>query len=671
MRRFHILWVLGLLLFLFTGCATEPPTPTPTLTPDVTPTATSTPRPAPVSAGRTIELTRPDDPSQQAFVRLINAASLSETVPSLNVYIEGLLVAGSLSLNGYTEPLGLLAGDYTLRVLPGGINLDQGEPIFQTPISLIGQQSLIYVLNGTPEALTLSTFIESTEPLNSDQSRVTLINAVSGSADISVQYEGGSLSAAFGQSSQPVVLPAGETTFTFSGIETPQTTNLQERGSYTFVLVGTSDNIQLVTARTSVPGLISVRAVNALASGEALDVYVGETSLAANLAFGRAGDRQQLVAQVQPVEVFSAGANRDTTEPLARGEINPLADESLSLVFVGEGEIVIYPEDISPTPPGETRVSFLNTISTAPRVYVATQTGPVEGIGDLNYAQQPQTASLSASNYTFFTYSSDEDAQQIEYAPDVQFETGLVYLYLLTGRIDEPPLILSESVGVVGETVDTSARVRFVNAVNSGDSVIFAVDGSPVTGNLNYSDGSPLLDLAVGDHVIEVKQGENTLTGLQITLETETSYSLYAYTDNESTVALFMLTEDASTTPSVRLVNLTSGVDSRFGLAVFPLTQPRPNIGRTAQSGVERRSMPIGAQSIANIDVANGSSSLSLPISTGAHEVYVVDMVQANIAATFGLVTFDPGQHYEIVVDQHPGSPQVDAFVIWYSDPGA
>lgn len=663
-----------------TGCATAEPTPTLTPTPDATPTITPTPPPAPVSASRALAFTRAGDPAQQAYVRLVHAAA---NAPAFDVYIEGLSVANNLSFTQNTEPMGIVAGDYTLRVMPTGVRLDEAEPIFQTPLTLNGQQSSILALSGTPEALSLSTFVESSHPLNSDQSRIAFINLIPG-LDVTIQHNGADITPTFpfGQVSNLVVLPTGEAVFNVLGggiALASHNVTLRGRVSYTVLLVGNSDNVRVIETRQNVAGLVNVRAINGLSSGQAVDVYLDEIPLANSLEFGRTHDWKAMVADIYTVSVYAVGRIDDTT-PLARVEINPAADESISLVIVGtknDVRVVSFREDMSPTAPDQARVVFLNALSTAPRVRVETQAGALENVGDLNFGQPPQTSRLPASTYTFFwnIVQNGIVGEQVEIAENLQFEAGRTYLYLMTGRLGQPPLILSTSVGTSHEAATiasgaASAQVRFVNALRDG--LAFAVDGNVVTALLNYGDGSGLVGVTEGDHTLEITQDGVSLASLELAFEPGNSYSIFAYGDMADS-ALLMAVPDTGLTPqgssSVRLVNLTAGADARFGLASFRLSEPGRHTSRLLTAPATetfRQSVQIGVQEVVGVDIGNQSFSTALPAPSGAHAIYILDNLQGSVAASIDELNLEVGHHYDIVVDQRPDSPRVDGFVIPY-----
>src|SRR5262245_60497056 len=111
----------------------------PTITPEApteTPTASG-----PTPTAPYIPQTIAENPSEQVFVRVVNA--MPDT-PAVDVYLELLAIATNLNFAQNTEPSGVVAGDYILRVVPAG-NTPTDSPLLEQPMSLQGGQSLILV----------------------------------------------------------------------------------------------------------------------------------------------------------------------------------------------------------------------------------------------------------------------------------------------------------------------------------------------------------------------------------------------------------------------------------------------------------------------------------------------------------------------------------------------
>ncbi len=687
-RVLFILFVLLVVAACDTPATPDPP-PTPTETPTLTPTITSTPLPQPTPLPRAIDMTRATDPSQQAYMRVIHAAP---DVPTFNVFVDRLAVATNLSYTQSTEPSGIVAGDYTLRVE----SVVESETLFQTSFSPKGGESLILLFTGTPDALKLSSFTESTEPLAKEQSRIAFIQAVEGSGNITMQQSDVDLTPplAFGSAALPITLSSDSINLDFrseSGILFTYPITLQERVNYTLALVGQPDNLTIIKAEIRAPGSASIRAINAATSLISVDVVLDNLPLAGNLEFSRASERQDVPARIYTVNVYSAGA--DPTTPLTTSQLIVNDDDIITLIVVGETEdlrVVDYREDLSPTSPTQTRVAFVNILSNVTNIRVETQAGPMQAVGDLGYAQPPQIAAFeTAGIYTFFwnRVEGGVAGEQVETAQNVVFEPGRTYLYLVTGVIDRPPLILSERVGIdeglegleLGvtptATPEIPTRVRFVNAVSGGLPMTFLLNESPIATGLAYSDGSEMNIANSGDNTIDAQVTESgeTLGSIIATFDPASDYSIVAFGFGTQNIQLLVISDSdvvfGGNSPHFRLINTTGSNDAQFGLAYSTSTATDTNPSRLSESPAGelfRRSIPFGVTTILGMEARPGMSSTVLLAPLRSNDIHVVDLVTNEIAATIRQVDLQPGTHYDVIAFQHPESQLVEAFVLPY-----
>ena len=424
-RHFYIL----IAILLVAACTTTPePTPTLTATPPPSPTLTRTPPPEPTALPSVQELTRASDPLQQAFLSVVHAAD----APIFDVYVERLAIATNLSFGQHTEPSGIVAGDYFLRVVPNGVRPDAGEILFETPVSFKGRDSLILVFTGTEDALAMSSFARQRDALDGGQSRITVIHAIPNEPPVSIAQAETPLVAplAFGNATAPITLAAGPTTLNFqSGTTalTPYSQNLLERISYTLVLAGDLTNLTIIELRNSVPGRANLRAVNASASIGPVDVYLNDEALATGLDFTRMSERVSRTAQSSTIAVYEAGADPNAAEPLLTDQLVANNDDYITLLLMGtpqDPRFVPYREDLSLMQPDEARITFVNSLPEAARVRIDTQSRPLTEVGDLNYAQPPRPIALSAGawRFTWMKMDGNQPVELVELADNVLLE---------------------------------------------------------------------------------------------------------------------------------------------------------------------------------------------------------------------------------------------------------
>ncbi len=697
MRRLS--WILVLGLFLLAGCQSQV---LPTLIPTATEPPTATPPPSPSPLPSVVELTRADDPSQLAYVRVVHAAP---DVPTIDIYVERLAIGTNLDFGAATEPANLVAGDYFLRVVPRGIRPDAGESLLEVPLSLAGSERAMLVFTGAPDALVMSTYPESLAPLDREQSRVTLINAIEGGMDIAAQHNDTELVAALpaAEASSPFTLPSGESSFTFQHnsttlIEYPVT--LQERTDYTLIAAGKADAPAVIQTQASVQGRANLRAIHAAPTIGTADIYLDEQPLAAGLEYSRASERQFVTSGMYTLTVYAAGADRATDDPIATVQLTANNDETLSLIVLGTEDdlrVVRYLEDLSPTRADEARVAFVNTFSDTPRVRVDTQSGFLTdaGMGDLNYGLEPLVINMPLSPHSFFwnAVESGETTTQIEYASDVQFEAGRSYLYLLTGRDDNQPLILSDSVGILssdpsdadadetstqqpGATGEVIPTARFVNAVYDSPALDLTLDGNVLASATAYASGSGLLPITAGTYTLDaVLSGTSEgIAAEDVTFDPGISYTIVAYGNSVDDARLFLMPDTnlilEGDPAHVRLFNATMAGDAHLALA-YSLTDragsnresaapPAPSYRRSMSFGIERV--------IAITDVAPQQASHVGIVPAGLLTLHLVDVLDepASLAGSITGVSIEPGGHYDIIAFQVPDSRLIRAFILPY-----
>ncbi len=686
-----------ILLAILTGCATAPEAvATPTVTPTIAPSPTRTPPPEPTALPSVLELTRATDPSQQAFLSVVHAAF---EVPIFDVYVERLAIATNLSFGQYTQPSGIVAGDYFLRVVPNGVRPDAGEVLYETPITLKGGDSLLLIFSGPPDALLMSYFQQPLEPLDGSQSRVTIIHALPAGPEITVQQAGVPLTSPipFGSAGFPIILAPGDTTLQLQSGDTTlldYSLNLLERSSYVLIIAGNASDLETLTvieSRNSVPGRANMRAINAAAALGPVDIYLDGEILANTLDFTRASDRQFKAAQVYSVSVFPAGADRTSVEPLLIDQVVANNDDYIDLLLMGSAQnlrVVTHREDRSLLTPGDARVSFANTLEQVPSARIETQSEILEEIGGVSYGQPPRSTDLSAGLYRFVWVQLDGNTptDAVEIATDIELQPGFSYLYLMTGRFGDPPIIFGDNIGIdsnlaelpAGElptpTPEIPTQVRFINAIKGGLPVDVLVDEQTLTSGLSYGNASAITGISPGDHTIEIRSAGQTLVSLQTPLEVSTPYTIVVFGFGTEPVELLLVDDSdlfqGGDPPHVRVINLTMAGELVLGLATSRAEGINPEttiFSESPQSESFRRSFAYGIDRLGTLNETTGRAASNVALAPlGPHDVHAVDTRLEMIAASFRQIDFQPSAHYDIIAFQNLDTMLVEGFAVRY-----
>lgn len=689
--------VVFLIAVLVSACApTSPATPTPTETPTPEPTATHTPLPEPTPLPRVLELTRATDPSQQAFLSVAHAAT---SISIFDVYVERLAIATNLNFGQSTQPSGIVAGDYFLRVVPNGVRPDAGEVIYETQLSVKGGDSLLLIFTSAADRLTMFTFQQPLAPLESNQSRITAIHAVPDGPEITMQQSGTSISVPmrFGNAAYPVILPPGEVTLNFQNVGAAPLThiiNLQQRFSYVLIIAGTPDNLTVIETRNPVPGLVNIRAVNASAPIGPVDIYLDGDLLAGELEYTRASDRQARPSRQYTVDIFATGADPTAIEPLLSTQIVANNDEYITLILAGEAQslrLLPYHENRSLTLPNRARVAVINTLPQVPRARIDLQDRTLTEVGELGFGSPPSVVDLPANTYRFawIRLENGSPVELVEVAENVQLVPGFSYLYLLTGRLNDPPVILSDNIGfdpnLVGispdvtptPTLEVPTRVRFVNAIKGSAPLDVFIGGQLLAGSLGYGASSSVHTFDPGSQTVELRQTGSSqvmFTSGEVILQPSTPYTILLYGFGTDPIEVMLIDDTqvnlADDSPHVRLINatifgeltLTLGESSTQGI-----TQSTTIFGESAGSEIFRRSMAYGIDPIRTVESVAGRTTSNVSLAPlGPHDLHIIDASLSMIAASIRLVDFKPGVHYDVIAYQNQDTTQVEAFAVLY-----
>src|SRR5262249_12906888 len=139
----------------------------------------------------------------------------------------------------------------------------------------------------------------------------------------------------FGQIATSAVLPAGKTTLSIqagSAAPTSYDIDLKEQQHYTLVVDGTGNAVSIVSFSSLAPGRVAVRAINASHAINSVDVYLGDTLLNGKVEFGRPTERQNVVSGQYTVNVYGAGTDRATNEPLASQDLTLNAGTNVAVI---------------------------------------------------------------------------------------------------------------------------------------------------------------------------------------------------------------------------------------------------------------------------------------------------------------------------------------------------
>jgi hypothetical protein len=624
-------------------------------------------------------------------VRFINATA---DLPTLTVFMDFVTVAAGLGIGQSTEPTTLDAGSYTLRLMPDGARPGDSS-LFETPLELTSAQVVTLIITNQGDSYQLLPITDSVPPLNAGESAFTLINTIDGSADagLTTGTGGDYTGLTFGERRTISPIPSGATNFTIQvegAARGSYQLELAERTHYTLVIGGSSSQPQVVAYGLQAPGRTSLNILNVAPSLNAIDVYLNDDIIQQTVEFSRLSAVREVPAETNQLTIYEAGADRSVIQPLLTQTILLPAD-SVTLAIMGESgsyQAIAFPIDRSPTPIGQARVSFLNTLPGIPAMVVETSGGPLRGLDQIIYGQPPAATLVNAASISFTILGASTvsgQATTVEAPQNLQFEAGFSYLYIITGRQDTP-LILSENVSsdsdlptnqevIVGTAQPARATFHFINAVASQEPMDFWLGGNRAANAIAFGQSSalvPLNDLTVPAGVSPVGAAGPLMQEYE-TLQDGETYTAIAFGVNQATMRLFIVADEpqasSRATALVRLINLSDNPDVRLSLG-FSIPDPTP-VGPTPPPPTTeeldlittRFSLPLGVTAlIPPVGGMNSSQTVRVPI--GIYKMYIIDAAVNLQASTVPVVELASGTLINIITFQQFSSDRVVAFAV-------
>lgn len=685
MQRWRFL-VLSIVCLWMSACGQATPTPT-AVPPTAEPPAATATQPLPTRVP--IVATRP------AHIRIINAMAGGS---SLTVKVGFLTVASNLASGQLTQSVEIDSGDYTLRATMSGANADD-PALLEKSITLNGDETVMLILTGDTTQPDLLSLPETIQPLNGGESIVTAINVVQGVNTLHLLKDNLDLipGITFGQQATSAIFPAGSSTVQLTNDGTPlldYPLDLKERQAYTLIVGGSAADPIAMNFAENAPSRTSVRAINGSAEIPAMDIYLDDQLLVANAAYARPTEPQNFRSGSYSLSVYTAGADKSTAEPINTQSIELNTEGDLTLVILGTPDdlrAVIYKEDVSPTPPGKARIAFLNTLPTFPGVQLATSGGRLPDLPDPRYGDAPVVTTLDAGTFSFFFTGVDQGGinTTVEVVENVQLEQGRNYLYLITGRLDNNPIILSDNVGIDESVVvedgavvqpSAGATVHFINAIADGSVIDFAVGDTVLASNIAYGQGSDLITVGQRSPTFSMRQNgtDSSAASIDAQLTEGGQYTVIAYGASLDRSDLLLLSDDQlrldPNTPHLRLINVSDSTDIMLGIGFAEVTQvvtsEAPQAATAEATGeVEpddgRQSIPFGIQQIVN-NIGGGSASNIILMAEGTFDLMVLDSASNTLATTLRSITLEAGAHYDVIAYQEINSPRVQAFIVTY-----
>jgi hypothetical protein len=702
----QILSIFLLVMGILVGCNTLTPDeniPTqivlPTSEPTSAPTQTAAPTdvPLPQPTDLIIPKTNAVDPNNQAYLRVINA---SQDLGVVDVYIEALAIGTNLDYGLFTDREPIVAGRYTLRILPTS-SFVTDVTLYEEELDVLGGQSLIFVITGTAEALTVTTLNEPNEPLANDTSRLLMINALEGADNVVmlVDDEPQTSTTSYLHISETIEYKSKRADFIFqnNGSTIYDTKlDLRQRQNYIFVILGDTerpDTQQLIILSSDAPGITHISVVNAAQSLEYIDIYLGDELLAEGINFTGSSDRIEYLSGTYSLSLYQAGANPNESEPLTGTQIFANPGEEIVLVLVGEPNnyrFVTHRNNTQPTYSNSARITFINGLESVSNILLRASESDLEHT--LGYARLSNTYDIEIDRGISFTWINKlDDVQDIvlEDVSNFRPSPGNNYLYIFAGRGYDFPIIYESQVETLDfayEETDSSTpvptshptKIRLVNLWEDRQFVV-RLDGTTIAEGVEFGKATNQLIIDSGEHTISFQISESNEIVLEVIEEFQAGeeYTVIAFNlINGSADALLdeqgdtLIINDVNTNLSsisadMRMIILEGQSDSLFGVGY---SAPTPNIVQPNDDADFRKSLSFGIeQIIRKIPVNEASEVHSIPI--GTFNLQIIDNKDIAIAYTHTEYSIEPQTLYNVFLREVIETGQVNTVIVPYSSP--
>ncbi len=494
-------------------------------------------------------LSTPTQPASRAERSTVTVVQGVGDLEQVDVWIDGNIAARAIEPFETTRPIDLAVGIHQLQVTETMARgrAEEGEIYLEQTLEVESDQPLILVLGRDGGQVYLAGYMALVEPLEPGEARLVLVNGVTDGLLVRVETGGTVLvdALAMDTNSSPLTLAAdqSQTIDFFDGNLLLGSVEVDARNGmvYTVVLVGDTESDQfvpLMVDHETVPQS-SVRIIHASPDAPPLRVMFGEDEAADDLVFGAAQDFQTWPSGVYTIQLLEGD------EVLQKAEVALPAHRILEMVIYGydtDMQITTYPVDTSPIPPESTRLTVIHAVPDEGRIYVLGPTDDVDYDLSVSYGRADSTVlALEAAEFRFMT--GNLDAPLIIEAPlnPVIFERDRAYVYVVTGRSAENPVILSLDVDVeedagTGDQTILQGEVVQVRALNLlADPIQVTLGDERITAGLAPDTLSATVDIAPDFYVMRLYSAAGELLhqqdmrlpeGVQI-------FTIYVLTNNQ------------------------------------------------------------------------------------------------------------------------------------------
>lgn len=239
-----------------------------------------------------------------------------------------------------------------------------------------------------------------------------------------------------------------------------------------------------------------VRIVQAASQSGALDVYLGQALIAAQLGLGAYTNPVTIAAGDYPLRVVPAGSPPEA-QALAQTSVILESGHPLLVLITGTPDaltIATYQEDLSPMPSGQARLSFIHAVPRGPAATPHIDENLLSSA--LDFGQSSPGQPVEAGTHTLAFWSGDTLLADLQ----VSLAARQTYTAVLVGQVGGG----QERILLFGTPVQMPGLLRFIHAAPDLPTVDVFLDDQPVATALDYRRASDWLSMPARSYRLRV-----------------------------------------------------------------------------------------------------------------------------------------------------------------------
>jgi len=419
-----------------------------------------------------------DRTDEDASIRFVHA---SPDAPAIDVIVDGAPVAENVAFSSASDYLPFSAGEHQVQIVPTGSGAESA--VLDETVDLDGGGAYIFAAAGLLNEIEAKTYEVDLDDLDENQSRVRLVHLSPDTDNVDLYVTGGDEwfdDVDFPNASDYKDVDAGSydlevrahdsetVALTLSGFEVQP-----GRALDVLVLGQSSDNsltaLTLETRASPACGAVigdgtdddaCVRVIHTSIGAPAVDVYVNDSLVIENLAFGSATDFAPLPSgddrniKIVPTGSPLDAAVVDTNVDLDAGQ----AYDLIAFNRVDDIDVKAVDVNLNPLPVGQARLRILHEAPDSPDVDVVITDGPAlfEGVGT---GDETDYTTVDAGTYDLQLKDGDDVVARIQ---ELQLDENMSYDIVVVGSADDNTLqvisLAAPTAAIEGGTPQASAE---------------------------------------------------------------------------------------------------------------------------------------------------------------------------------------------------------------------